>query len=168
MADPQMPVNTVSVAYRGQQVDLEKYPPLERLPAAGAVKEKYKIPTRHVDYEPDPDVDFSDLENINREIVQLRIRIHQVRNDFKKAKRTATHLKFVYEQEKKRTWIQLSGGDAKLREAVSEVMTEELYSEWLVANTVMEELNELSRVLRTELDALKELSNNQRKQIDIQ
>lgn len=167
MAEPQLPVNTVSVAYRGQTVNLDEFPSKQGLPKAVDVQGKYKIPTRHVDYEPSADIDLSDLTNINREIIQLRIRIHQTRNDYKKAKRTVTHLKYVYEQEKKRIWIQLSGGDAKLREALAEVMTEDSYSEFLVAQTIMDELDGLSRTLRTELDALKELSNNQRRQIDI-
>jgi hypothetical protein len=129
---------------------------------------KYNIPTRNIDYEPEADVDFHDLNNINIEIVRLRVRIHQVRNDFKKAKRIAVHLKYVYEQEKKRIWIQLSGGSEKTREAMAEIMTQDSYTEFLVGDVLANELADMSRVLRTELDALKEISNNQRRQIDIQ
>jgi hypothetical protein len=74
----------------------------------------------------------------------------------------------VYEQEKKRIWIQLSGGSEKTREAMAEIMTQDAYTEFLVANVIADEMAEMSRVLRTELDALKEISNNQRRQIDIQ
>lgn len=168
MAEPQMPVNTVDIAYRGQKVDLENYPEKSGLPKAVNIQQQYKVPTRNIDYEPDAEVDFSDLANINRELTNLRIRIHQVRNDYKTAKRVATHLKYVYEQGKKRSWIQLSGGTEKTREAIAEIMNQDAYTEYLVADTLANELSDMSRVLRTELDALKEISNNQRRQIDIQ
>jgi len=47
-------------------------------------------------------------------------------------------------------------------------MNQDAYTEYLVADTLANELSDMSRVLRTELDALKEISNNQRRQIDIQ
>jgi hypothetical protein len=168
LAEPQEPVNTVNLAFRGQKVKLDEYPERTKLPRASDIQEKYGVPSRNGDYEPDHDVDFSDLNNINRELIKLRIRIHEVRNDFKKAKRASTHAKYVYEQEKKRIWIQLSGGSEKTREAMAEIMTQDAYTEFLVANVIADEMAEMSRVLRTELDALKEISNNQRRQIDIQ
>lgn len=170
MAEPQMPVNTVNIAYRGQKVNVDEYPVRTGLPKSADLQQKFAVPTRNLDYEPPAyeEVDLSDLQNINRELIGLRIRIHQVRNDYKKARRIATHLKYVYEQQKKHIWIQLSGGSEKTREAMAEMMTQDAYGEFLVANIVADELNEMSRTLRTELDALKEVSNNQRRQIDIQ
>lgn len=162
-----MPVNTVGIAYRGQKVDMENYPPRGGLPKAADVQQKYGVHGRHMDYEPDVSVDFSDLQNINKEIVNLRIRLHQVRNDYKKAKRVATHLKYVYESEKKFIWIQLSGGSDKTRESMAEMMCQDQYTEFLVAQTVADEMKDMSTTLRIELDALKEISNNQRRQIDI-
>ena len=167
MAEPQMPVNTVAIAYRGQKVDMEQYEPRTQLPKSADMQQKYKIPSRHMDYEPDVSIDFTDLQNINREIVNLRIRLHQVRNDYKHAKRVATHLKYVYENKKKFIWIQLSGGSDKTRESMAEMMCQDEYTEYLVAQTVADEMKDMSATLRTELDALKEISNNQRRQIDI-
>lgn len=167
MAEPQMPVNTVSIAYRGQKVDMEQYPPRQGLPKSADVQNKYGIQGRHMDYEPDTSIDFTDLQNINKEIVNLRIRLHQVRNDYKKAKRVATHLKYVYESEKKFIWIQLSGGSDKTRESMADMMCQDAYTEYLVAQTVADEMKDMSTTLRIELDALKEISNNQRRQIDI-
>jgi hypothetical protein len=168
LAEPQLPVNTVTAAYRGQQINLEDYPAKNRLPQAGEIQERYKMPIRNIDYEPDEDVDFSDLANINLEINKLRIRIHQVRNDYKKAKRITVHLKYMYEQEKKRIMIQVTGASEKIKEAMADIMVQDSYTEFLVADTLCNELAEMSRVLRTELDALKEISNNQRRVIDIQ
>jgi hypothetical protein len=162
-----MPVNTVSIAFKGQKVDMENYPPRKALPKSADVQQKYGINGRHMDYEPDADIDFTDLQNINRELVNLRIRLHQVRNDYKKAKRVATHLKYVYESEKKFIWIQLSGGSDKTRESLAEMMCQDTYTEYLVAQTVADEMKDMSATLRIELDALKEISNNQRRQIDI-
>lgn len=167
MAEPQMPVNTVGIAFKGQRVDMEQYPPRAGLPKSADVQQKYGIQTRHMDFEPDVSVDFSDLQNINKEIVHLRVRLHQVRNDYKKAKRVATHLKYVYESKKKFIWIQLSGGSDKTRESMAEMMCQDEYTELLVAQTISDEMKDMSTSLRIELDALKEISNNQRRQIDI-
>lgn len=167
MAEPQMPVNTVSIAFKGQKVDMDQYTPRESLPKAAELQQKYNVVGRHMNYEPDVSIDFTDLQNINQEIVQLRIRLHQVRNDYKMAKRVATHLKYVYESQKKFTWIQLSGGSDKTRESMAELMCQDQYTEFLVAQTVADEMKDMSTSLRIELDALKEISNNQRRQIDI-
>lgn len=167
MAEPQMPVNTVSIAYKGQKIDMEQYPPRQGLPKSADVQKKYGVVARHMDYEPEADIDFTDLQNINQEILKLRIRLHQVRNDYKMAKRVATHLKYVYESQKKYTWIQLSGGSDKTRESMAEMMCQDQYTEYLVAQTVADEMKDMSAALRVELDALKEISNNQRRQIDI-
>lgn len=166
MAEPQLPVNTVSIAYRGQKIDMEQYPPRKGLPQSSEVQGKYGVNGRHIDYEP-TDIDFTDLQNINKELVNLRIRLHQTRNDYKKAKRVATHLKYVYESEKKFIWIQLSGGSDKTRESMAEMMCQDAYTEFLVAQTIADEMKDMSAALRVELDALKEISNNQRRQIDI-
>lgn len=164
--EPQMPVNTVEVAYRGQKVNLDNYPSKDKLPNARDLQDRYKIPTRNIDYEPE-EIDFTDLLALNTEISKLRVRVHQVRNDYKKAKRISTHLKWVYESSKKRDFIQLSSGTEKIRDAVAEIMNEDKYTEFIVADTLATELKDMSSALRTELDALKELSNNLRRQIDL-
>lgn len=167
MADPQNPVNTINLAFKGQKVDIDNYPEKKGLPKVRDIQEKNKMLIRNIDYEPDLTVDLSDLNNLNIEINGLRLRIHQARKDYKLAKRVATLAKYTYEQEKKRTWIQLSGGSEKTREAMAEIMCQDTYTEFLVAQTIADELKDFSATLRTELDALKELSNNQRRQIDL-
>jgi hypothetical protein len=78
LAEPQEPVNTVNLAFRGQKVKLDEYPERTKLPRASDIQEKYGVPSRNGDYEPDHDVDFSDLNNINRELIKLRIRMKSV------------------------------------------------------------------------------------------
>lgn len=162
MAEPQMPISTAKIAYKGKPVniaDLEKRHPLPK-------SEDITIISEYKNYEPAP-IDVSDLNAISKEISALRIRIHKLRKELEKANRIAAQAKYQYEQEKKRILIGLSGGSDKQREAVAELMSEELLSKAIVAQTVAQELQAHSRDIRYELDALRELSNNLRKQIDL-
>ena len=161
-AEPQLPITTVKLAYQGQSIDLEKFGKAEFPPVS-----QVSIVSEYENYEPDPTVDLTDLNNINREIVNLRIRLHRIRKEMKQADRLAMKHKYAYESEKKRIWIGISGGSDKSREAAAEVMTEQLMTNYLVAAAVAKEITQQNRDLRMDLDALKELSNNQRKQIDI-
>lgn len=163
MADPQLPVKTSGLAFQGQQINvdnLKRFP----LPAAGSVT----IVSQYESYEPDIDVDYSDLSAVNKEISMLRLRLHKIRKELRIAARKAMQARYVYEQEKKRTWIGISGGSDKSREAMAELLCEERYSAYLVASVVEKEIIQHSRDIRTELDALKEISNNLRRQIDLQ
>jgi hypothetical protein len=162
MADPQNPIVTTNLAYRGQAINLDNYPA-----ATFPVPSSVSIVSAFENYEPDPTIDFTDLHNVTNEIIHLRIRLHKIRIELKAAKRKALIHKVTYEQEKKRTWIGITGGSDKSREAAAEIMTEQLMTNFLVASAVAEELNQHSRDIRTELDALKEISNNLRRQIDM-
>ena len=163
MAEPQLPVNASNLAFQGQRVNLEDYPKVTSFPNVSAVS----IVSKYDDYEPDVTVDLTDLANINKEITNLRIRLHGIRKELKIAERFHLKHKYAYESEKKRIWIGITGGSDKSREALAEVMKEELYSNFKVAEAVAKELSQHNRDMRMELDALKELSNNQRRQIDI-
>lgn len=166
MSEPQNPVTTTGLAYKGQSINLTQFENTISLPNPSSVT----APSKWGEYEPSSveDVDYTDLMNVTKEIINLRIRLHQVRKELQVAKRMALKTKFVYEQEKKKVWIGITGGSDKSREAAAELMTAELYTHYLVANAVADEINEHSRVIRTELDALKEISNNLRRQIDLQ
>ena len=163
MADPQNPVKVTGLALHGQQISMDT---IERfkLPAPGIAS----ITSAYDDYEPAEDVDYGDLRAVNKEIVDLRIRLHRIRKELKQADRMALKAKYSYEQDKKRVWIGISGGSDKSREAMAELLCEEAYSYYLVASTVAKEVMQHSRDIRTELDALKEISNNLRRQIDLQ
>lgn len=163
MADPQNPVSTIKLAYKGQAINLDDLPG-SVLPAPG----KVSIVSEYENYQPDVDVDFTDLSNVTREIIALRIRLHRIRIELKAAKRKALQAKWVYEKEKKRVWIGITGGSDKSREAAAELMTEQLMTDSLVASAVADEITQHNRDLRMDLDALKEISNNLRRQIDLQ
>lgn len=162
MVEPQLPVSTAKIAYKGKPVniaDLDKRYPLPK-------SEDITILSEFKNYEPSV-MDFTDLSSINKEIALLRIRIHKLRKEMEKANRIAAQAKYQYEQEKKRILIGLSGGSDKQREAVAELMSEELLSKSIVSQIVAQEIQAHSRDIRYELDTLRELSNNLRKQIDL-
>jgi len=163
MPDPQIPVATVKLAYRGQAINMEDLEKNHPLPQAREVT----VVSQYENYVPDETIDFTDISSINVELNKLRIRLHHIRIELKNAKRKALSAKYLYEQAKKRTWIGITGGSDKSREAAAELLTEELMANALVAAAVADEINQHSRDIRTELDALKEISNNLRRQIDL-
>lgn len=159
MAEPQIPLtDAVGLAYQGQSIDITSLEKGEfKNPSQVSIVSQYDA------YSPDPNLDYSDLANLNSEIIKVRIRLHGIRQELKQAKRKLLTAKFNYESEKKRRMISISGSSEKMREALAELMTEQLYTDYLVANAVADEINQHSRDLRMDLDALKELSNNIRR-----
>lgn len=162
MVEPQLPVNTAKIAYKGKPVNIAELENRHSLPKA----EDVTIVSEFRNYEPET-IDMSDLSSINKEIALLRIRIHKIRKELDKANRISQQAKYQYEQEKKRILIGLSGGSDKQREAVAELMAEELLTKAIVSQAVHQEIVNHSRDIRYELEALREMSNNLRKQIDI-
>lgn len=163
MVEPQLPVNTAKIAYKGKAINLNEIEAKKNLPNAKDIT----VVSEFKDYEPSNMIDMNDLREVNREILNLRMRLHRLRKEYDKASRIALQAKFQYEQDKKRVLIGLSGGSDKQREAIAEIMCEELLAKSIVATAVSQELANHSRDTRTELDALKEISNNLRKQIDL-
>lgn len=162
MADPQRPVKETNLALHGQIINIDNIPSFS-LPAPGTVS----VISEYDAYEPSDDIDYTNLSSINQELSSLRVRLHRVRKELKNAERAALRLKYDYDQQKKRTWIGISGGSDKSREAMAELICEESYSKYLVAATVAKEISQHSRDIRLELDTLRELSNNLRRQIDL-
>lgn len=159
MAEPQLPsTEAVGLAYQGRTIDINS---LER--GQFQSPDRVSITSAYDAYTPDPNLDYADLAVLNKEIIQVRIRLHGIRQELKTAKRKLLTAKFTYESEKKRRMISISGSSEKVREAMAELMTEQLYTDFLVANAVADEINQHSRDLRMDLDALKELSNNLRR-----
>lgn len=164
LAAPQLPTSTaVGLAYQGQPVEIGSLKP-GKFPTPGAVS----VISEYQDYVPDIDVDLTDLSQLNMEISKLRVRLHRIRIELRVAKRKALEKKFVYDSARKRCLIGISGSSSTQRDALADLMVEQEYTDYLVANAVADEIYQNSRDLRTELDALRELSNNQRRQIEIQ
>lgn len=167
MAEPQNPSKEVNFTYRDQKINLEDYP---RAPLPKA--EDVSLVSRFEKYMPaDPSndavVDMFDIDKLTRKVSEVNYRLHGLRNELRIASRKALNARHAYESEKKRRWIAITGGDARSREAIAEIMTEAMLAEALVAEQVVKELQQHSRDARIELDGLTVQSNNVRRQLDV-
>jgi hypothetical protein len=163
MTEPQNPIVTTGMALAGKPLLLTDIP---ETPVALRVISTTASAT-FSNYMPPEDIDYGDLVSINRELVQLRIRLNTVRQELRTAEREVIRTKHAYNALKRRTLIGLSGGTEKSREAAAELLSEREYTDFLVADSIAKELTQHNRDLRIELDALKELSNNLRRLIDL-
>jgi hypothetical protein len=164
MADPQNPVKTVQgMALYGQAFKFDDVKEQPKLPKASEVT----ITSAWEKYQPNPDIDYTDIASVNRELVELRIRLNQIRVEMRNADRYTTQARWIYEGKKKRLIIGISGATEKQREAAAELLCEEEYSIYIVALNVAKEIQQHNRDLRSELDLLKEVSNNLRRMIDL-
>lgn len=164
LPEPQRPVQTTGLALDGQAVKVTDF---TEQPASLPAPTSVTVPSRWESYEPAADIDHTDLAAVTGELSQLRYRLHQVRIELKNAERNVTRHRYTYEAQKKRYMVRLSGGSAAEREAMAELLCEDLYTNYIVASTVAKEIANHSRDIRTDLDTLKEISNNLRRQIDL-
>jgi hypothetical protein len=163
MADPQKPLKTTGLAMNGQAITSDKFDKTTPLPQPKDVT----IVSAYEKYQPSPDIDYSDLAKVNSELISLRIRSNHIRMELKEAERMALKAKYIYESQKKRVMISLSGGSAGEREAMAELLCEEAYGNFLVTTMVAKEVTQHNRDLRTDLETLREISNNLRRLIDL-
>lgn len=163
MADPQKPLKTTGLAMNGQAITTDQFNKTIPLPQPGNVT----ITSNYSQYLPSPDIDYSDLANVNGELIALRIRLNHIRMEMREAERMALKAKYVYESQKKRVIISLSGGSAGEREAMAELLCEEAYGNFLVSTMVAREVTQHNRDMRTDLETLREISNNLRRIIDL-
>lgn len=166
MSEPQIPVTSINIAYQGQHVDMKDFPE-KAMPKAVDLMARYKINPESIDFVPGQ-LDWSELEELNQHINDLRIRMHLLRIEHNKARRVTVKLKRDYASKKNRTLALLSGGTEKGREAIAEIMCQDLYSEWLVADAVAQEIKDAMFSSKMELSMLQELGSNQRQQMKIQ
>lgn len=163
MAEPQIPEKNLSgISYRGQQIEADS---LRHVPLPRA--EDITVTSTVETYVPE-EVDFFDIQAINRGMLNARRRLHIIRNELRKASRVAIGARYQYESEKKRKLVALSGGDSKTREALADLMTEELQGKAIVAEQVVKEITQHSRDIRTEVEVLVSVANNLRREAAIQ
>ena len=143
---------STSMAYRGKPVDIN-----------------YDATTSfdwgnqyHDDFEPYQGTDYNDLRHLNQELIKTVRSSDQVKRALNEARRQETEAQGKYRTEYNRCLIGLSGGTEASRKAVAEVMCESLYSEYLVAQALVEELKNNYFSLKNYLDVLNTLSNNMR------
>lgn len=117
---------------------------------------------------PNEEVDYSDLSTLNRDINRTRSMLFRVKNELANARRDEVQAAIAYRQAYNRAFLGLSGGTEAIRKTMAEVMTEDLYSELMIAQNIVKEQTSLSYNVSKELDTLKTLSDNLRKQMSIQ
>lgn len=147
------------VAVGGKRINLAEHPQqdMPQFPAWVAA-EHYKV----------DDVDFVDLSALNRQINTARVALFKANKFLTEAQRSEASAKYEYKRAHNRAMVTLSGGSEKQRLATADVMTEELYGNWLVKERVVEEMVNHVRAIRTELDSLTILSHNMRAQMNMQ
>ena len=152
------------MAYDGRPVLLDDIKPQNlNIPNPARVS----VESKHLRYEPLQTVDYHELMGINKEIQDLLLRLHQVRQELAVAERAIIRTRIAYDQALRRELIKTTGGTEKTRQAWAEMLCEELYTEHAVAVQVAKEIQQISRDTRVQLDGLRELSNNIRRQADI-
>lgn len=163
MADPQRPLKTTGLAMSGQAITSDQFDRTTPLPQPKDVT----VTSEYGMYQPSDDIDYTDLAKVNSELIALRIRSNRIRMELREAERMALKAKYIYESQKKRVMISLSGGSAGEREAMAELLCEEAYGNFLVTTMVAKEITQHNRDLRTDLETLREISNNLRRLIDL-
>lgn len=149
------------VALAGSPVDLSDFDVPAPFPS-------WPIGLPDDDYIPQEEADYGDLAVINRDINRARAMSFRVKNRLAIARHLETEVGDRYRKAFNRQMIGLSGGTEAQRKAIAEVNTEHIYSEYLVAQSVVKDLTNLSYTVSRDLDTLKTLSDNLRKQMSIQ
>lgn len=118
-------------------------------------------------YIPQEEADYDDLSKINHDINRARAMSYRVKNRLALARHHETEVGDTYRRAYNRQIISISGGTEAQRKAQAEINTEDIYSEYLVAQAVVKDLTNLSYAVSRDLDTLKTLSDNLRKQMSI-
>lgn len=152
---------SAGVALAGRPVTLEEFDTPKAFPS---------WPNANVDDEYIPYVqesDYTDLSLLNRDINRTRAMSFRVKNAVAEARREEVEAGDRYRKALNRQLIGLSGGTAEQRKAIAEVLTEDLNTEYLVAETIVKEQISLSYTISRDLETLKTLADNLRKQMSI-
>lgn len=110
----------------------------------------------------DGDVDYSDLESLNRDLQRLRVRMNRIRREMRRAGREALEAKLRYQRALRRALVQQTGGSAETRKAAAELQCEELEADMAMKQQVADEFNTLFRSVRDDIENAKVVSYNLR------
>lgn len=152
---------SAGVALAGRPVTLEEFDTPKSFP---------NWPNANTDDEYIPYVqesDYTDLSLLNRDINRTRAMSFRVKNAVAEARREEVEAGDRYRKALNRQLIGLSGGTAEQRKAIAEVFTEDLNTQYLVAETIVKEQISLSYTISRDLETLKTLADNLRKQMSI-
>jgi hypothetical protein len=108
------------------------------------------------------EIDYSDLESLNRDLMRLRVRMNRIRRQMRQAGRDAVDAKLNYQRVFRRALIQQSGGSAESRKAAAELMCEEQEAEMVMKQQVADEYSTLFRSIRDDMENAKTVAYNMR------
>lgn len=149
------------VALRGSLVNMADYDTEKQFPG-------WPSSNRDDMFIPDEEVDYTDLSTLNRDINRARSMLFRVKNELANSRRLEVEAALAYRQAYNRAFMGLSGGTEAIRKTMAEVMTEDLYTELMIAQNIVKEQTSLSYNVSKDLETLKTLSDNLRKQMSIQ
>lgn len=161
MPDPQ----TAKIAVDGKKVNPEDLPAYTEFKKK-EISDDEKAFDQWI-YDSEDITDFSKLEEVNKAIVQVKLKKSRVNRRLKVARKAAAGAKYYYERAKRRQIVTVSGSSDRMRVAMAEIFTEELEVDYIVASTEEEEMKSLLRNLTKEAEDLKEISYNIRRELDI-
>lgn len=146
---------TASMAYHGKPVETE-------FPAPHPLEwgEPYQD-----DFETYQGADQADMRQINMELLRTARKLNESKHTLNEARRRESNAQEKYRTEFNRCLIGLSGETEAKRKAVAEVMTEEYYSDYVVARTIVEEMKNNYYTIKSYLDVLETLSHNIRAEL---
>lgn len=104
--------------------------------------------------------DYTDLAQVNRDLLRLRSRLHRVRRGMRDAARDAVEAKLAYQRELRRSLVQQSGGSAESRKAAAELLCEDLEADMAMKQQVVDEYNSLFRAVRDDVENAKTIAFN--------
>lgn len=113
------------------------------------------------------EVDYQDLDSVNRDLTRLRIRLHRVRRGMRAAAREAVEAKLVYNRALRRALVQQTGGSAEMRKASAELLCEDLEADMVIKQQVVEEYSSLFRAIRDDIENAKTIAFNLRSLMNI-
>lgn len=113
------------------------------------------------------EADYTDLSLLNRDINRTRAMSFRVKNALAEARREEVEAGDKYRKALNRQLIGLSGGTAEQRKAIAEVFTEDLNTQYLIAQNIVKEQTSLSYTISRDLETLKTLADNLRKQMSL-
>jgi hypothetical protein len=115
----------------------------------------------------DEDIDYSDLDAVNKDLLRLRIRLNRVRRAMRQASREAVEAKLAYHRALRRALVQQSGGTAETRRATAELLCEDLEADMVMKLQVADEFVSVFRAVRDDVENAKTVAYNLRALINL-
>ena len=112
-------------------------------------------------------IDYHDLNDVNKDLLRLRLRLHRARKGLRAAAREATEAKLAYHRSLRRAMVQQTGGSADQRKAQAELLCEDLEADMVMKAQIVDEYSNLFRTIRDDVENAKTVAYNLRALMNI-